>query len=91
MSDGCRDDCGRSYKPSWEVSPVTVKIVSWNIAGIIAPWHGLISMDTAVSLLQEAAALPLDLAREGAACLLHSGLADRVRHAGKAWVRACSH
>ena len=42
---------------------MTVKIVSWNIAGMIAPWHSLITMDADVALLQEAAAPPHQVAK----------------------------
>ena len=43
---------------------MTVKIVSWNIAGMEAPWHCLTAMDADVALLQEAAAPPQDVASQ---------------------------
>lgn len=43
---------------------MTVKIVSWNIAGSKAPWHSLVAMDADIALLQEAGAPPDDLARQ---------------------------
>ena len=42
---------------------MTVKIVSWNIDGKIAPWHCLSEMDADVALLQEAGEPPQDLAK----------------------------
>ena len=39
-----------------------VKIVSWNIAGLIEPWHVLTKMDADVALLQEAGTPPSDAA-----------------------------
>ncbi len=42
---------------------MTVKIVSWNIDGKIAPWHCLSEMDADVALLQEAVEPPQDLAK----------------------------
>ncbi len=42
---------------------MTLKIVSWNIAAMIAPWHCLAAMDADVALLQEASPPPKDLAR----------------------------
>ncbi len=40
---------------------MAVKIVSWNIGGMIAPWHCLTTMDADVALLQEASAPPQDV------------------------------
>lgn len=40
---------------------MTVKVVSWNIDGLIAPWHCLVEMDADVALLQEACKPPRDL------------------------------
>ena len=42
---------------------MTVKVVSWNINGGVAPWHCLLEMDADVALLQEAGEPPQDLAR----------------------------
>lgn len=43
---------------------MTVKIVSWNIAAMIAPWHCLATIDADVALLQEAGAPPEDLEKQ---------------------------
>ncbi len=42
--------------------PLSVNIVSWNIAGSIEPWRILNGMDADIALLQEASAPPLDIA-----------------------------
>ena len=38
------------------------KIISWNIAGRLAPWHSLLEMDADIALLQEAGQPPCDVA-----------------------------
>ena len=39
-----------------------MKIISWNIAGRIAPWHRLLEVGADIALLQEAAAPPPEVA-----------------------------
>ena len=41
---------------------MTLKILSWNIAGMIEPWRTLVDMDADVALLQEAGWPPADVA-----------------------------
>lgn len=41
---------------------MTTKIVCWNIAHRVAPWHCLLDMDADVALLQEAAEPPPEVA-----------------------------
>ena len=43
---------------------MSVKIVSWNIAGLIEPWRVLAEMDADVALLQEAGEPPSDVAEQ---------------------------
>ena len=45
-----------------KVTPLPVKLVSWNIAGRADPWHCLVAMNADVALLQEAGEPPSDLA-----------------------------
>ena len=42
---------------------MTVKVISWNIDGRVAPWHYMIATDADVALLQEAGEPPQDLAK----------------------------
>ena len=42
--------------------PTSTKIVCWNIARRVAPWHCLLDMDADVALLQEAAEPPSEVA-----------------------------
>ena len=42
---------------------MTVKILSWNIAGMIKPWHTLAELDAGIALLQEAREPPSGIAK----------------------------
>lgn len=43
---------------------MSVKVISWNIAGRKAPWHCLGAMDADIALLQEAAAPPQSVVKD---------------------------
>ena len=43
---------------------MTAEIVSWNIAGMAAPWYCLVEMGAEVALLQEAEAPPEELVKQ---------------------------
>ena len=43
---------------------MSVKIVSWNIAGMLKPWHSVVAMDADIALLQEAGEPPSEVAKK---------------------------